>query len=420
MTVLSRPQFIEAIKQNCRNHSQLSTLLFAEINHATQVISLIQGLEAEESLIQSVEKFIVNSVSQYQDSQIGRIESNRFGIILPLPVEDSLDLAHHLTRKLDQQPVTINGSTHYPKLIIGVTPLAPVTTEPELAIAAADEALYQARRIGHSIVQLIEPDDPRLRQYQQFLKLLPQLRKGLREKAFILYTQPIIALNGQQTIKKAEVLLRYRDENIAIHLPERFLSTAGLFHVSREIDLYVVHHFCRFIQKNPDQKTMYSINISGNTVRYTPFFTFVEREFQFHRVDPEKVCFEMTENVADKDMFHATKLMSLLKKQLGCHLSLDDIGIGSSNLSNLPRFNVDYFKIDGSYIKKMLDDPYSELVVQFITTAAKQLKKEVVAEYVEQPEQLEKLISMGVDYAQGYLLGKPEILFDPAELEAVA
>ncbi len=289
-----------------------------------------------------------------------------------------------------------------------------------MAIAAADEALYQARRIGHSIVQLIEPDDPRLRQYQQFLKLLPQLRKGLREKAFILYTQPIIALNGQQTIKKAEVLLRYRDENIAIHLPERFLSTAGLFHVSREIDLYVVHHFCRFIQKNPDQKTMYSINISGNTVRYTPFFTFVEREFQFHRVDPEKVCFEMTENVADKDMFHATKLMSLLKKQLGCHLSLDDIGIGSSNLSNLPRFNVDYFKIDGSYIKKMLDDPYSELVVQFITTAAKQLKKEVVAEYVEQPEQLEKLISMGVDYAQGYLLGKPEILFDPAELEAVA
>ncbi len=116
MTVLSRPQFIEAIKQNCRNHSQLSTLLFAEINHATQVISLIQGLEAEESLIQSVEKFIVNSVSQYQDSQIGRIESNRFGIILPLPVEDSLDLAHHLTRKLDQQPVTLTAAHITPNL----------------------------------------------------------------------------------------------------------------------------------------------------------------------------------------------------------------------------------------------------------------------------------------------------------------
>jgi GGDEF domain-containing protein len=146
MIVLPRPQFIEAIKLSCRNDNQQNTLLFAEINHATQVISLIQGLEAEESLIKSVEKFIVNSVSQYRGSQIGRIESNRFGIILPLSVEDSLDLAHHLTRKLDQQPLTVNGSTHYPKLIIGVTPLAPATTLPELAIAAADEALYQARR----------------------------------------------------------------------------------------------------------------------------------------------------------------------------------------------------------------------------------------------------------------------------------
>ena len=419
MSVLLRPQFIEAIKQSCQRISQISTLLYVEINHSTQVISLIQGLEAEESLILSIEQFIVNSVTPYKDTVVGRVESNRFGIILPLSIEDSLDLAHQLTRRLDQQSTKITGNNYYPKLIIGVTPLAPAVTAPELAIAAADEALHQARRIGHSIVQLVEPDDPRLLEYQKFLKLLPILRQGLREQSFILYAQPIVPLTSRPSIKKAEILLRYRDENIAIHPPKQFLSTAGLFHVSREIDLYVVHQFCRYIQQNPDQETLYSINISGNTVRFSPFFNFVEREFHFYNVDPQKVCFEMTENVADKDMSHATKLMALLKDQLDCKLSLDDIGIGSSNLSNLPRFNVDFFKIDGSYIKDMLHDPYAELVVRFVAGAGKQLNKEVVAEYVEQQQQLDRLKELEVDYAQGYLLGKPEILFDPAELKKV-
>ncbi len=419
MSVLTRPEFIEAIKQNCQQASLKSTLLYVEINHSTQVISLMQGLEAEESLILSIEQFIIDSIAPYKNTIVGRIESNRFGIILPLSIEDSLDLAHQLTRRLDQQSTKITGEIYYPKLIIGVTPLAPAVSVPELAIAAADEALHQARRIGHSIVQLVEPDDPRLLEYQKFLKLLPILRKGLKKQSFILYAQPIIPLTNRPSIKKSEILLRYRDENIAIHLPKQFLSTAGLFHVSREIDLYVVHQFCRYMQQNPGQETLYSLNISGNTVRFSPFFNFVEREFHFYNVDPQKVCFEMTENVADKDMSHATKLMALLKNHLGCKLSLDDIGIGSSNLSNLPRFDVDFFKIDGSYIQAMLDDPYAELVVRFIATAAKQLNKEVVAEYVEQQQQLDRLKELGVDYAQGYLLGKPEILFDPAEQKKV-
>jgi len=419
MAVLPRPKFIEAIKQSCQRVSQISTLLYIEINHATQVISLMQGLEAEENLVLSIEQFIINSIAPHKNTAVGRIESNRFGVILPLSIEDSLDLAHQLTRRLDRQPTKITGKNYYPKLIIGVTPLAPAVSAPELAIAAADEALHQARRIGHSIVQLVEPDDPRLLEYQKLLKLLPMLRQGLREQLFILYAQPIVPISNQESIKKAEILLRYRDDKIAIHPPKQFLSTAGLFHVSREIDLYVVHHFCRYIQQNPEQETLYSLNISGNTVRFSPFFNFLQREFHFYNVNPQKVCFEMTENVADKDMFHATKLMALIKDQLGCRLSLDDIGIGSSNLSSLPRFNVDYFKIDGSYIKDMLHDPYADLVVRFIAAAAKQLGKKVVAEYVEQQQQLDKLKDLGVDYAQGYLLGKPEILFDPSTLKTV-
>lgn len=125
----------------------------------------------------------------------------------------------------------------------------------------------------------------------------------------------------------------------------------------------------------------------------------------------------MTENVADQDIDDATILMRRLKEELGCQLSLDDIGVGSSNLATMPKFNVDYMKIDGSYIRNFLNDPYAELVVRFINEAAKLEGKKTVAEFVETAEQLEKLGKIGVDYGQGYLLGKPELLFDPAKVE---
>ena len=412
--MLARADFIKSIQLACQTSTQQSSLVFIEINHVTEVISLLQGLEAEQGLIKTVEDFISATITQYPDSVLGKLESNRFGIILQLPVQASVEVANNMVCLLDQRPITIDSSTYHPKLTIGITPLSPEYSAPELVIAAADEALYQARRIGHSIVQLVEPDNPKMLEYHKFLKLLPILRDGLINESFILYAQPIVPIAGQNVIDKVEILLRYQDENVEIHQPDQFLSTAGLFHVSREVDFYVVHQFCRFIEQQEAQECIYSINISGNSVRHKDFFNFVKNEFSRYSVNPSQVCFEMTENVADEDTLHATELMSMLKNQLGCKLSLDDIGIGSSNLSNLPKFDVDYLKIDGSYVRDMMHDPYAELVIRFITAAAQQFNKKTIAEYVETQEQLNRLIDLGVDFGQGYLLGKPQKLFDPA------
>lgn len=412
--MLSRLEFINSIQETCRSSTLHSTLVYMEINHVTEVISLLQGLQAEQDLINTVEQFIVSIITGHSGSIVGKLESNRFGVILKLPVSDSIAIANDIVAILDQRTITIDENTYYPKLTIGVTPLTPEYSSPEIAIAAADEALYQARRIGHSIVQLVEPDNPKLLEYHQFLKLLPILRDGLVNESFILYAQPIIPLAGQNSVKKYEILLRYQDENVEIHQPDKFLSTAGLFHVSREIDLYVVHQFCRFYRQNQNRDCSYAINISGNTVRYPEFFHYVAKEFKQYGVNPKHVCFEMTENVTVEDTLHATELMSKLKHQLGCQLALDDIGIGSSNLSNLPKFDVDFLKIDGSYVTSVTTCPYAELVIRFFTSAAKQFNRQTVAEYVENQQQLDKLKELGVDYGQGFLLGKPKKLYDPA------
>jgi EAL domain-containing protein (putative c-di-GMP-specific phosphodiesterase class I) len=213
---------------------------------------------------------------------------------------------------------------------------------------------------------------------------------------------------------KAEVLLRYKNEEGDVDSRNRFLQAANLFHISREVDWYVVHHFARYIQAQKSQDVIYSLNVSGSTIRYPGFFDQVVEEFGKHGVDPKRVCFEITERVVDQDYPQAIEFMNRLKNRLGCQLSLDDIGIGSSNLANLSKFDVDYFKIDGSFIQNLAVDPYSELVVGFITQAAQLFNKKTIAEYVEDGEQMEKLTRLGVDYAQGYFLGKPTQLYDPS------
>ncbi len=413
--MIEKEIFLTLLGDLCLKQQQNSCLIFAEINNATQVASFLQGFSAEQQLISQVEQFIAREVGHYPQALFAKLEHNRFGLMLPKNTSESVVIAEQLVDALDKESIKVGDKRYYPKLYCGVTPLTPDYDEPKFAFAAADAALHDARLTGGSTVKLLEPDALKLANYREALRLLPVIREGLLNKSFVLFTQPIVSLDMNSVAKKVEVLLRYQDADGSIHAPYPYLSAAELFHVSREIDLYVVHHFCLFMQGNKDKETVYSLNIAGNTVRYHQFFDYVKVQFKRYQINTQQVCFEMTENVADQDMGDATELMYRLKQELGCQLSLDDIGVGSSNLATMPKFNVDYMKIDGSYIREFLTDPYSELVVRFIAEAAKLEGKKTVAEFVETEEQLEKLRTIGVDYGQGYLLGKPAFLFDPAK-----
>ncbi len=413
MNLLSRYSFIEAIGQISSTHDSHHTLIYTEINQALKVASLVQGIAAEEKLINAIQFVIYNRIKALPSACMGKLGWNRFAVILKLPVEKTLEIAEDLAQLLDGQSVEIDGVSYYPKLIIGVTPLSPEYKTPERILAAVDEGLFQARRTGNSIVKFIEHDDPILHDYYDSLKLLPEITEGLKNEAFVLFAQPIVPIGKvQPSVEKYEILLRYKNEQGDIDSKSRFLKTAELFHVTREIDFYVVHQFCRYFAQHKNTNHLYSLNISGSTIRYTPFIDILENEFKKFNVNTEQVCFEITETVVDRDYKQAIEFMNSLKDRLGCQLSIDDIGIGSSNLANLSKFNVDYMKIDGSFINNFLLDTYSELVVTFINSAAKLFGRKTIAECVENSQQLKKLEELGVDFAQGYFTGKPEPLFD--------
>lgn len=415
--------FLVKLQQQCEHKQGASCLAFIEINNAIRVARLLQGFWAEQQLINTVEQVIIEHTFDSGCTFITTLNHHVFALIFEQPVAETVNIAERLVACLDQSSVEISTSknentskVYYPKLNIGVTPLAPAYSKAELAITAAEEALYQSRNVGNSIVKVIQPDNQRLHHYFDSLHSLPLLRAGLIEKHFILYAQPIVPVIPQQGPNKAEVLLRYKDKNGRVFLPAKFLQTATLFNVSRELDLYVIENFCLFMQQNHTD-TIFSLNISGSTVRYPQFFDSVKNLFKKYSVNPEQVCFEITENVADKDYEQASQLMFKLKNELGCQLSLDDIGIGSSNLANLSKFHVDNLKIDGYFVQHMLKEPYSEQVIRFIISSAKLLNKKTIAEYVEHAEEQKKLQELGVDYIQGYLTGRPELLFDPRAIK---
>jgi EAL domain-containing protein (putative c-di-GMP-specific phosphodiesterase class I) len=415
MDLLTRPTFIQTLGQISSSNDPHHTLIYTEINQVPKIASLLQGIAAEEQLIGAIQSVIYNRIKNLPSVSMGKLGWNRFAIILKLPVKESLEIAEDLVQLLDSQSIDIDGVSYYPKLIIGVTPLSPEYKTPERILAAVDEALFQARRTGNSLVKLIEHDDPILHDYYDSLSLLPTITEGLKNRSFVLFAQPIVPITPQQgsVEKKREVLLRFKNEEGDIDSKSRFLHTAELFHISREVDFYVVHQFCRYFAQQKPTNVVYSLNISGSTIRYNPFLDVLAKEFKKFGVNPEQVCFEITETVADRDYKQAIDFMNLLKNRLGCQLSLDDIGIGSSNLANLSKFDVDFLKIDGSFINNLMFDPYSELVVNFISSAAKLYGRKTIAEYVENAQQLEKLEKLGVDFAQGYFTGKPEPMFDP-------
>ncbi|MCL7419740.1 MAG: GGDEF domain-containing phosphodiesterase [Methylobacter sp.] len=415
LEIFPRAGFIDLLKHYCQENEHPSVLALVEINNAFQVARLIQGMDAEEQLITTVERLIISSLSVHDCAFAGKTQNHQYGIVLNHASKEAREIFEALAQALDKLEVDIAGKTYYPKVMIGIAPLTPEFRSAELALSVAEEALYQARRIGNSIVNLLAPDDVRLHRYLDCLKLLPELRAGLLKKAFVFYAQPIVSITGQGAVPKAEVLLRYKASDGRILPSAGYLQTAALFNVSREVDLYALEHCCRFFKEKPSN-TVYSINISGATVRYPFFFESVKERIHYYGLDPSQICFEITENVADQDYDRASLLMFKLKNELGCKLSLDDIGIGSSNLANLPKYDVDYMKIDGSFVQTLLSQPYAELIVRFIDTAAKLHHKQTIAEYVEQPVQLKKLQEIGVDFSQGCLTGRPEMLFNPSEL----
>jgi Amt family ammonium transporter len=235
------------------------------------------------------------------------------------------------------------------------------------------------------------------------------INKGLNEKRFKLYTQPIVPLTNLDDRKHCEVLIRYQDEDDTIIRPGEFLGPAERFNLVEKIDRWVISEVMRWLSEHKSSKgdVLFSINLSGRSLGSPSFHNYVEQLLLTENIDASCLCFEITETAAIKDVDKSVKFIEMVKSH-GGKFSLDDFGSGLSSFNYLKQFPVDYLKIDGAFIKDILVDAQSYAFVRSITEVGHCLGMKVIAEYVNSRMMLHMLREARVDYLQGYSIGMPE------------
>ena len=210
-----------------------------------------------------------------------------------------------------------------------------------------------------------------------------------------------------------EILLRLQNDDGSIVNPGEFLAAAESFYLMASVDLWVINqafYELTEMHRGPcNCRCQLSINLSGQSLNdpYT-LASYIENKLEEYELDGHDICFEITESAAIENLDEAAVFIEQIRK-LGCKFSLDDFGTGLSSFSYLKTLNVDYLKIDGSFVRDILIDPVSESMVAAINQVGQAMHLETVAEYVESDEIKRKLASIGVDYGQGFCIGRPAL-----------
>jgi EAL domain-containing protein (putative c-di-GMP-specific phosphodiesterase class I) len=242
------------------------------------------------------------------------------------------------------------------------------------------------------------------------MQWVARIQRALDDDRFELYAQPIASVASSAPAPvHYEVLLRMRDERGKIVLPGAFLSAVERYNLSAQLDNWVIRHAFEWLILNPECMQgldLLSINLSGNSLSDGQLMGYIIERFKEGRIPPGKICMEITETAAITNLTSATRFIKMLK-EWGCRFALDDFGSGLSSFAYLKNLPVDYLKIDGLFVKDILDDAIDYAMVKSINEIGHVMGKKTVAEFVDSEAILSSLKIIGVDYAQGYAVGKP-------------
>lgn len=304
----------------------------------------------------------------------------------------------------------------------GIVAITAETRSPAELMSQADVACYTAKHAGRNRAALYRAGSEDVERQHREILMASGLREALEQHRFELHAQPIVATRDSgRDEQHVELLLRLRDVQGQLISPATFIPAAERFGLMSNIDRWVVRQvlieLVPWLQARPQLHV--GINLSGNSLSDPGFLPELLELIAASPLDPQRLLFELTETAVINKLSVASALISQVRER-GCRIALDDFGAGLSSFTYLKHFRVDYVKIDGSFIRNLDQDPLDRAIVESINQVAHHLGAETIAEFVESRATFELLGTIGVDYAQGYALGKPIPLLEwsgPPRLE---
>lgn len=276
-------------------------------------------------------------------------------------------------------------------------------------LSAADSACYAAKEQGRNRVHLYQPDDKVLTQRHGEMQWVSRITQALEKDRLIIFAQRIKSMQNSAS-DHWEILVRMRADDGDIVPPMAFIPAAERYHVMPEIDRWVLGRSFEYIAEYTkvlgDDAPIFNFNLSGQSLSDDTLWKFVIDQIDSRTINPEKICFEITETAAIANLTHATRFIAVLTG-MGCRFALDDFGSGLSSFAYLKNLNVSYLKIDGAFVRDMVDDPINYAMVESINHVGHTLGIKTIAEFVESKKILQAIENLGIDYAQGYQIAKP-------------
>lgn len=374
---------------------------------------------------------------------VARLGGDEFAILwFHCPLTQAVSLAQTLCQQIQAVRFVHGAQVYTVGASIGLAPVDPALGDMTDLMAIADAACYAAKRQGRGRVYASTLDDHVISRQREEVQWVARIQQALEKDEFCLYYQTIAPLKAHpgdrlglsQDGPKAhdtdhyEVLLRLRDHDGSIISPAVFMPAAERFNLMPAIDRWVIstlfasqgHHYRRVWQRCQQHAPLplYAINLSGSSINDEEFIHFVQDQLERHQIPPALICFEVTETVAIADLNRAAAFMQDLRR-LGCKFALDDFGTGMSSLAYLKNLPLDYLKIDGCFVRDMLEDPVAYAMVEAISHLAQVMGIQTITEFVSSETLRQTVTALGVDYAQGYAIAHPKpLLGSPLPSEA--
>jgi EAL domain-containing protein (putative c-di-GMP-specific phosphodiesterase class I) len=346
---------------------------------------------------------------------LGRLGGDEFGCLLPDTDESA---ALHVAE--DVHAATARYRFHFGQNDFGVTASIGITIfgnaegdTTDSVLSRADIACYLAKEDGHNETRVYRPADEAMLSWHAAIQEVSQVEQALSNGKLSLFCQQIVAIGKRVDDPHLyEVLLRLQ-EGGRWQSASEFLPLVQRFGLMERIDRWVFEKACEFLASAGDPALRLSINISGATLNQPSFFEFAMAVPERYGVDASRICLEITESVAIQRLRQSVEAMHKLRAR-GFDIALDDFGAGVASFGYLHELPVSMVKLDGRFVRDLRSDPAAVVIIDSLVRLAELRRVACVAEWVESEESIDQLRRLGVGYAQGYYIGMPKPLHDPA------
>lgn len=411
--LINRAEFerrLEGMLDSARLQDETHTLCFIDLDQF-KIINDTNGHVAGDELLRQLGALMRQHIRK--SDVLARIGGDEFAILFENCTSDeAVHNAEKIRTELAEHPFVWEGRTYNVGMSAGLTEITPHSPNTTELLREADAACYTSKETGRNRITVYSADEPTTAKRSNDMLWATRLREAIGENRLALYEQKIQSLRDG-VADSTEILVRMLDKDGNEVPPGLFLPAAERYDISPALDAWVVRNTFDYLSKNPNflsNRRYCSINLSGLSFTQS-FANDILGWLEAYSLPAEKICFEITETAAIANLSQASQFIEILSNERVL-FALDDFGSGLSSFAYLKNLRVDILKIDGQFVRDMIEDPVDEAMVKAINEIGKVMAKTTVAEFVENDTIMQRLKTLGVDCAQGYGVARPKPLVE--------